>query len=551
MPRPAEPTQREVLAERFSRVPWRRAIREAWRDRAGNGATAVPERLEGAVLGHLVGDALGVPYEFSSARSPDEVAWRGHGSHNQPPGTWSDDGALMLALLDSLLGAGFDPDDQGRRALAWREEGRYAPGGLVFDIGGATAAALARIATGTPAAGAGAADAKGNGSLMRILPLPLVMREAPPVALVDLAARASRVTHGSAEAQLACALYALLVRRLLAGERGRRRALDGATRDLRDVLAARGLAGSPEAAEPAAAVAALEAFLAWPGRTGSGRVVDSFWTAWGAFARAASYREAVACAVALGNDADTTAAIAGGLAGVYWGVSSIPSAWRRGLRDPHLARGLIDRLVVTDASAWDGRPWATSTSSPLRVDPLELGAVGIGGAGAVGITFLPGKRYVGFYTGAHWRDLDADAARLRTLGVDVLLLLVEDRELARCRVADIGEVLEEHGVELVRFPIRDPLLPADGPAFRATITSLLARVRGGASLAIACRGGLDRSGMAAACLLREAGIEAGEAIDRVQQARRGALTLPDQQAYVRAWPPIARGRGGRTRGGTA
>jgi hypothetical protein len=312
---------------------------------------------------------------------------------------------------------------------------------------------------------------------------------------------------------------------------------------------AEGLPGSHEASDPATALAQLDAFEAWPTRAGGGRVVDSFWSAWDAFARAASYREAVACAVALGNDTDTTAAIAGGLAGVYWGVTSIPSAWRRGLRDPHLARGLVDRLVETDTSAWDGRPWATSTSSPLRVDPLELGAVVDRGAGAVGITFLPGKRYVGFYTGAHWRDLDADAARLRTLDVDVLLLLVEDRELARCRVADIGEVLAEHGVELVRFPIRDPLLPADGPAFRATTSSLLARVRGGASLAIACRGGLDRSGMAAACLLREAGMEADKAIDRVQRARRGALTLPDQQAYVRAWPPIAGGRGGRTRGG--
>jgi hypothetical protein len=116
VPRADQPTQREVLADRFSRVPWRRAIREAFRDHAGNGATALPERLEGAVCGHLVGDALGVPYEFTSARPPDEVEWRGHGSHGQPAGTWSDDGALTLALLDSLLGAGFDPADQGRRA---------------------------------------------------------------------------------------------------------------------------------------------------------------------------------------------------------------------------------------------------------------------------------------------------------------------------------------------------------------------------------------------------------------------------------------------------
>jgi ADP-ribosylglycohydrolase len=536
MTSPDGPTQRQVLADRSSRVPWRRALREAWRDRSGNGAAALPERLEGAVYGHLVGDALGVPYEFGPPRPAAEVAWRGGGAHGQPPGTWSDDGALMLALLDSLLSAGYDPADQGRRALAWREEGRYAPGGRVFDIGGATAAALSRIAAGTPAAEAGAADAKGNGSLMRILPLPLVMREAGPGELADLAARVSRVTHGSAEAQVACALYALVARRLLGGERDPRRALRGATAELRDALAARGLLGSPEAAEPAAALAALDAFLAWPGRAGSGRVVDSFWSAWDAFAGAATFQEAVTRAIALGGDTDTTGAIAGGLAGLRWRVSAVPPAWRWGLRDRHLVRPLVDRLVETDTSPWDGRPWETSTSSPLRVDRLDLAGVGAP-TGTAGITFLPGKRYVGYHTGAHWRDLETDASRLRDLGVDLMLLLVEDRELRRCRVADIREVLIGHGVDLVRFPIRDPLLPRDGGAFRATIASLLRRVREGAFLAIACRGGLDRSGLAAACLLREAGLAADEAIARVQAARRGALTLPDQQAYVRAWPP--------------
>jgi len=81
------------------------------------------ERLEGGVYGHLVGDALGVPYEFLGPSSIGEVEWRGHGAHDQPAGTWSDDGALMLALLDSLLSAGFDTADQGQRALAWREKG--------------------------------------------------------------------------------------------------------------------------------------------------------------------------------------------------------------------------------------------------------------------------------------------------------------------------------------------------------------------------------------------------------------------------------------------
>jgi hypothetical protein len=215
----------------------------------------------------------------------------------------------------------------------------------------------------------------------------------------------------------------------------------------------------------------------------------------------------------------------------------VPAVLRRRLAQGPAVRGLADRLIETDAPGWDGRPWRTSTSSPLRIDRLDLSGLDGCAAGAAGITFLPGRRYVGYHTGAQWRDLDADAARLRELGTDTLLLLVEDRELVRCRVTGIGEALAAHGVELVRFPIRDPLLPRDGDAFRRTIAALLGRVRTGGSVAIACRGGLDRAGLTAGCLLREAGLGAAEAIDRVQAARRGALTLPDQQAYVRAWPP--------------
>jgi ADP-ribosyl-[dinitrogen reductase] hydrolase len=128
------------------------------------------DRLRGAVYGHLVGDAVGVPYEFTSPDPGRVVELRGYGSHGQPPGTWSDDGALMLALLDSLCSAGFDVEDQGRRALRWLDEGAYTPDGDgAFDVGGATSSALSRIRAGTPAAGAGgtAEGDQGNGSLMR------------------------------------------------------------------------------------------------------------------------------------------------------------------------------------------------------------------------------------------------------------------------------------------------------------------------------------------------------------------------------------------------
>lgn len=498
----------------------------------------LPERLEGGIYGHLCGDALGVPYEFEQTSALGEVEWRGHGTHDQPSGTWSDDGALMLALLESLLTAGFDTADQARRALAWRDEGAYAPGGLIFDIGTSTTTALHELHSGTPPEEAGGVEAKGNGSLMRVVPLPLVFRQVDDEELVDLAARASRVTHGSAESQIGCALYALITRRLLEGDGDRPSLLAGAQASLRRILMLRGLPGSREAAAPADAIAALDDFEEWPERRGSGRVVDSFWSAWDAFAAADDYVGAVVAAVEYGNDTDTTAAIAGGLAGVHFGVGSIPSAWRHGLRDRHIPQELVDRLVETDASEWSGTAWRTSRSRPLRVDFIDLSGTDLGAhGGRAGMTFLPGKRYLGYYSGPHWRDLDSDAAHLREDGVDILLLLVEDHELDRCRANDVADVLPAHGVELIRHPLVDLEEPADDRAYRERLARLAERVRAGETLAIACRGGLDRSGMTSACLLREAGLDAATAIDRVHHARKHTLTLPNQIKYVRAWPP--------------
>src|SRR5688572_12046376 len=120
------------------------------------------DRLAGAVWGHLVGDAVGVPYEFQSPDRIGTVEFRGGGFHGRPPGTWSDDGALMLATLDSLLRddatpeSRFDTADQARRFLAWADEGAYTPDGEGrFDIGNATSAGLAALRRGAPAEQAG------------------------------------------------------------------------------------------------------------------------------------------------------------------------------------------------------------------------------------------------------------------------------------------------------------------------------------------------------------------------------------------------------------
>jgi len=135
------------------------------------------DRLLASIYGHLIGDALGVPYEFISPKKlPEEINWRGHGTHNQPLGTWSDDGALALCLLASLTEkASFDPPDVCHRFVQWYERGYMAAGGVFFDIGSTTRQAISRIKSGVPPleAGPSSEDNNGNGSLMRILPLAL------------------------------------------------------------------------------------------------------------------------------------------------------------------------------------------------------------------------------------------------------------------------------------------------------------------------------------------------------------------------------------------
>ena len=305
------------------------------------------DRLAGGVWGHLVGDAVGVPYEFKSAAQITSVTFRGEGTHGQPAGTWSDDGALMLALLDSLLRdryegqARFDTADQANRFLAWPNAKAYTPDGDgKFDIGGATAKALSHLQRGVAPEQAGGTDQgdNGNGSLMRILPVALVERDIDDVDLVEHAHRSSAITHGHPLSQAACALYLLIARNLLAGH-GRANSLQHARATLRAIYDQR--------ADAKTRVAALDTLEAWTGRSGRGYVIDSFWSAWDAFAGASNYKETIERAVRYGRDTDTTACIAGGLAGIRWGIVAIPADWLAGMRGKTIVAPLIARLQAT------------------------------------------------------------------------------------------------------------------------------------------------------------------------------------------------------------
>jgi ADP-ribosylglycohydrolase/protein-tyrosine phosphatase len=499
------------------------------------------ERLEGAVWGHLVGDALGVPYEFRPPETVGEVAFGTRGTHRQPPGTWSDDGALMLALLDSLVaadgdggraGVRFDPADQGRRIRRWFDEGAYTPDGDGrFDVGNATRAAIDALRAGVPAEEAGSVlpEGLGNGSLMRILPVALAGRGQDDATLVRWAATASGVTHGAALPRVASAFYVLLAARLLANPGTPSAALSGAREALGKEVADTPLAD------------ALADLLAWTRRTGGGHVADSFWSAWEAFEGADSYEAAVTRAIHFGHDTDTTAAIAGGLAGIRWGIDGIPAAWLAAMRGHDVAGPLVDRLLA-------GAGWRTSTGSPIRVDwiPLDEVPALASAPGALGMTLLPGKRRDG-YSGPHWRDPAADARRLRDVhACDTLLLLVENVDLEMSRARATVPALEAAGIRVIRHPVPDLDVPRDPAAYRVTLDEVLARVRGGERVVVACRGGLGRTGTAVACLLVDGGVAPDEAIARVRAARPGTVERRIQEDFVRSWG----GRAAAVDGGT-
>ena len=302
------------------------------------------DRIRGGLWGLLIGDALGVPYEF---REPHQLPPPEQIEFDPPPGfrrshprapraAWSDDGATALCLLASLLKRGqLELEDLARRFSAWWAEGYMAVDGVVFDIGGTTGEAIARFRENTPAAQCGPTHerANGNGALMRVLPLAL-WHEGSDEELVALAMRQSLVTHGHLRSQLCCALYCLWARGELAGDAN---AWERARTQLRAM------------AQPHADwLYELDAYIdpvEPPTPGGTGYVVDCLHSAHFACA-GSTYADIVHRAIRLGHDSDTTACVAGGIAGLRHGVDGIPDRWRQEMAGREEARSLIEGLVA-------------------------------------------------------------------------------------------------------------------------------------------------------------------------------------------------------------
>ncbi len=300
--------------------------------------TAELDRVKGALVGLAVGDALGTTLEFRSPGTFTPLTdMVGGGPFQLAPGQWTDDTSMALCLAESLVEcSGFVPRDQMDRYLRWWREGHNSSTGRCFDIGNATAQALARYEkSGEPLAGSTDPRVAGNGSLMRLAPVPIRFRLNPFLAM-SLSGASSRTTHAASTCVDACRYFGGLIWAALNGV-------------AREALLAPGYSPvlghfdqaplSPEIAEVAAG-----SFMTRepPQIVGSGYVVKSLEAALWAFAHSPDFGTGALMAVNLGDDADTTGAIYGQLAGAYYGLSGIPEGWVERLA----MRARIEELAV-------------------------------------------------------------------------------------------------------------------------------------------------------------------------------------------------------------
>ena len=304
------------------------------------------ERFRGALLGLAVGDAVGTTVEFSPPGTFEPVRdMVGGGPFSLPPGAWTDDTSMALCLAESLVERRtFDPVDQLERYDRWYREGYWSSTGRCFDIGNATRAALERFErTREPYPGDAAPDAAGNGPLMKLAPVVLAYASRPQEA-ERYAGLSARTTHGAAEAADACRLFARLLLAALRGEASRERF------GIRNAAGAEATGGGGDGALHPKVLAAAASTREPPAVRGGGYVVDALEAALWALRTTSTFEDGVLAAVNLGDDADTTAAIFGQLAGAIYGVDGIPARWRERVHRGDEIIALADALYDLNRS---------------------------------------------------------------------------------------------------------------------------------------------------------------------------------------------------------
>ena len=303
------------------------------------------QNVKSLIIGHAIGDALGVPVEFASRESLQAdpvVGMRGYGTHKVPAGTWSDDTSMTLCLLESLARLGtVDYQDIMNNFLKWMENGEFTATWTVFDIGITTRHALLRLkpdpisarmgVKGTDPLLCGDNDehSNGNGSLMRIAPMALYLNGNLTEDTLQLVHNVSKLTHAHIRSQMACGIYVFIATELLA---------DKSIQAIRKGIqkAYQFYQGQDDFKTEMDTYSRLwaEQFAKTPEYDikSSGYVVDTLEAAIWCLLNTDNYCECVLKAVNLGGDTDTVGAITGGLAGLLYGEQNIPPLWKKELR---------------------------------------------------------------------------------------------------------------------------------------------------------------------------------------------------------------------------
>ncbi len=305
------------------------------------GLVELESRYTGSLLGLACGDALGATLEFSSPGSFEPIfEIQGGGPFQLPAGYWTGDTSMAMCLAESLMErSGFDAADQMQRYVKWWQQGHWSSTGRCFDIGMTTAGSLARfVETGEAMSGPREPNTAGNGSLMRLAPVVLYYR-ADAVEAIRLAAESSRTTHGARTCVDCCRYMA----GMLVG------ALEGFSKE--EICAPKFTpvvrAWDRQPLHKEVEEVALGSFRrrSPPHIKGSGFVVRSMEAALWAFFHSETFEVGALKAVNLGDDADTTGAIYGQLAGAYYGEEAIPERWRKKLHRGGEIRAMAARLL--------------------------------------------------------------------------------------------------------------------------------------------------------------------------------------------------------------
>ena len=311
--------------------------------------------LKGMLLGLATGDALGVPVEFESRRSLKNNPvknMRSGGSWGQAAGTWSDDTSLTIAAMESISRLGtIDYQDIMENFLRWYERSDFTATGERFDIGNTTRAAIVRFSRKIlPPTKCGATEenSNGNGSLMRILPATLYLygtRGKIGVDELKIIHEFSALTHGHIISQMTCGIYSLIAAQLLGGKN----ISEAFTLGMND---AKNFYGTDEAFKNFSRLCD-ENFAALPEDeiSGSGYVVDALEAALWCLLNTDDYKTLALKAVNLGEDTDTVGAVAGGVAGIIYGVEAIPIEWLNVLK----RRDYLEKICEDFATLFIGK----------------------------------------------------------------------------------------------------------------------------------------------------------------------------------------------------